>query len=365
MTTNSYQFDFSDRERHFAVEVPYRARTCRPLLDAILALSARHLSRTCKEFDPYLADRHYQRCLELFIPELDRVALNSVDDLLAATVVLRLLEELDVPLSGSDKYQHSVGTRALLRTQTAQIAQATGLGRAAYWAGLRQEIYASLRTQRPPAIKAPPGLVDQLDPSEDDCAWANRAVSHCLEVLEFCFGEPPQTIERFDSLLAANVQWDTDRPPSYDLLCFRDDNGPDYPFGEVRVLASWHVMGWQYRSLASVLLITHDPRVPRIGLGRQAALKRMDDEARSVIRLICGIALTNPATAVALVVAYMAIQVGGDLIENPLERRAVLNLLMQLEEVHGWPTTDLRSSLVGIWPRMEQSIDNRDGESQR
>ena len=32
-----------------------------------------------------------------------------------------------------------------------------------------------------------------------------------------------------------------------------------------------------------MLLITHDPRVPRIGLGRQAALKRMDVSAISSI----------------------------------------------------------------------------------
>lgn len=35
-------------------------------------------------------------------------------------------------------------------------------------------------------------------------------------------------------------------------------------------------MGWQYRTLARVLLITHDPHIPRMGLGRQAAIEKMN-----------------------------------------------------------------------------------------
>ncbi|KAF4989536.1 hypothetical protein FDECE_14675 [Fusarium decemcellulare] len=294
----SWFFDFCDRERHFAIEVPHRARTCPPLLDAILAVSGRHLSRVRQDIDPFLADRYYQRCLESLIPELDRVGPHCVDDLLAAPVVLRLLEEFDVPLSGADKYQHSVGTRAILRSQTAQVPCATGLRRAASWAGLRQEIYSSLTTHLPPGIKASAELLDYLDSSPDDCTWANRAVNHCLDVLEHCFGESCKMTESFDMLLASNVQWETDRPPSYDPLCFRT-------------------------------------------------------EARSAIKLICSIALSNPSTPTAMVVACMAVQIGGDLLEDPLERQSVLKLLTKLEAVHGWPTKDVWSALVDLWPGIE------------
>ncbi|KAH7117362.1 hypothetical protein EDB81DRAFT_668364 [Dactylonectria macrodidyma] len=352
-------FDFCDRERHFAVEVPHRARTCPHLLDAIFAISSRHLSRVRKHIDPYLADRYYQRCLESLIPELGRVGPHCVDDLLAATVVLRLLEEFDVPISGLDKYQHSVGTRALLRSQIAQVPSAMGLRRAASWAGLRQEIYGSLSEHQPPAIKASVELLSHLDSSQDDCAWANRAVSHCLEVLEFCFGETCKSTETFDALLASNVQWDTDRTPSYDPLCFQtcpEQVEPSNPFWDIRLHSSWHVMGWQYKNLARLLLITHDPYIPRIGLGRQAALERMN--------MICSIALSNPSTPTAMVVACMAVQVGGDLLEDLRERRAVLDLLVQLEATHGWPTRDVWSALVGIWPETEATVDHREGQEQ-
>jgi len=76
------------------VEVPNRARESRTLFNAILALSARNLSRTTS-FDLYVSDHYYQECLKTLIPALDNQGASRDDNLLAATVVLRLLEEFD------------------------------------------------------------------------------------------------------------------------------------------------------------------------------------------------------------------------------------------------------------------------------
>src|SRR5947209_1669808 len=46
--TDSTKFDLCDPERHFALVVPQRARSCPPLLNAIFTASARHLSRLDK-----------------------------------------------------------------------------------------------------------------------------------------------------------------------------------------------------------------------------------------------------------------------------------------------------------------------------
>lgn len=222
--------------------MPQRARKCPHLLDAIFALSARHLSRIRADIDPYLANHYYQRCLEFLIPELTRVAPACVEDLLAATVILRLLEELDVPLAGPDLYQHSSGTRALLCSQTSQVPSATGLRRAASWAGLRQEIWVCLSRNRAPAMRASPELLEYLEPERDDCAWANRAVSHCLDVLDFCFGETPGTPATYDDLSAANRRWEVDRPSSYDPLCGEgaSEKSRDGYFWDVPLHLSWH-----------------------------------------------------------------------------------------------------------------------------
>lgn len=88
------QFDLCDNQRHFAVEVPRRAIACPTLLNAIFALSSRHLSMG-ERFDPYAADRYQQECLnQLSAIILDSSNLSN-DDLLAATILLRTLEEMD------------------------------------------------------------------------------------------------------------------------------------------------------------------------------------------------------------------------------------------------------------------------------
>jgi hypothetical protein len=74
--------------------VPQRARKCPTLYNAILALSARHLSQI-SDFDPYASNHYYEECLKTLIPALNDPDAALDDNLLVATVVLRLLEEFD------------------------------------------------------------------------------------------------------------------------------------------------------------------------------------------------------------------------------------------------------------------------------
>ncbi len=89
-------FDFGDADRHFAYHIPLRARRNETLANAMLALAARHRSRT-PDVDLYVADRYYHTCLQSLIPRLGDPTATKVDELLAAIVILRLLEEMDGP----------------------------------------------------------------------------------------------------------------------------------------------------------------------------------------------------------------------------------------------------------------------------
>lgn len=51
----------------------------------------------------------------------------------------------------------------------------------------------------------------------------------------------------------------------------------------------------QHYYLARILLAAHDPNLPRLGPASKAAVRRMDDEIKAYVRLICGIALSNPS----------------------------------------------------------------------
>lgn len=81
--------------RSFSVTVVDRAISCPLLLYACLAVSARHLSNTSKAVPPELADSYHERCIGILLPILeDGHVTTSLDTLLAATVILRLFEQM-------------------------------------------------------------------------------------------------------------------------------------------------------------------------------------------------------------------------------------------------------------------------------
>lgn len=218
-------------------------------------MSARHLSRTTS-FDPYVSDRYYETCLAKLIPALDDHEVTMDDDFLAATVILRLLEEYDgrypvlsntttyntmltisAPLAGADLRGHSFGTKAFIQSRTSTTATSS-LRRAVYWSGLRQEIYNALSLQTAPSVHLsslrphfrPPG------PGADDCAWADQAIAHCADVLRFCFGDGSRSAGAHVELKLQNQWWRDSRPDSFDPYFVR----AEATLPEIRFGSAWH-----------------------------------------------------------------------------------------------------------------------------
>ena len=90
----SPRFDLCDPQRHFALVVPCRAATCPPLMNAAFALSARYLSQTTN-FDELISHRYYQKCLNSLVPMFGDPKALLDENLFAATVILRTLEEIE------------------------------------------------------------------------------------------------------------------------------------------------------------------------------------------------------------------------------------------------------------------------------
>ncbi|KAF2501308.1 hypothetical protein BU16DRAFT_613226 [Lophium mytilinum] len=124
-------FDVLDPAQHFARVVPHRAAQCVPLQQAIFALSARHLSRI-SDMNPYISDQYFKRCIDVLMPVINETQAIIEEDILCAMVCLRLLEELDVPLSGCDNQRHLKGIQVLVNAQARSAATAGGLFQAAF-----------------------------------------------------------------------------------------------------------------------------------------------------------------------------------------------------------------------------------------
>lgn len=83
-------------------------------------------------------------------------------------------------------------------------------------------------------------------------------------------------------------------------------------FLQIWYVADEHATGLQHFHLARILLASHNPSIPKLGPGRAAALRKMDDEIRDHVRTLCGMCLSNPSNAPAFTYASMGATLAGD-----------------------------------------------------
>ncbi|KAF2099935.1 hypothetical protein NA57DRAFT_75437 [Rhizodiscina lignyota] len=343
----SHFFDFCDKRRRFALDVPQHARTNYTLSRAMFALSARHLS-LISEFDTYIANQYQQQCLESLIPLLDEPDTLADEALLAALVILRLLEELDVSIAGSDKHEHLLGTQAIIAAQKHHI-MSSGLREAAFWAALRQELYVSTTTHRPPRLRIEAAALDSTFANADDWDWSRWTIAHCCEVLDFAFGPQSNSTARFEEVMADNKRWNTAKPSTFDPYYQNNEVNLFEMFPDVRYQSAWHVMGVQYHLLAHLLLIIHNPNIPSVGPARRSALQKVDAAVRSDICRMSGIGYSNSHTPAAMIVACLGIALCGDRFPNRQDQEKLHDVQIYTEKTIGWPTSTIRAQLRETW----------------
>lgn len=341
-------FDLCDVSRQFALTVPLRAMSSPTLRNAIFALSSRHLSLR-GQFDEYASTRYHQECLR----QLGSVSHGSPDllddNLLAATILLRTLEELDVPLLGNDYESHLLGIQVFMNTHGPAVV-ASDLRKASFWVGLRQEVTMALSSQRPIKISLCHSFIDQSLTDATDDMWANRIIVHCADVVQFCFGHDNQKSDDYRRLLKYDDDWLHSRPPSFLPVAFSAaDPGLSEAFPCIMYLSHSVVISVMHSLLARALLLCHDPTLPKIGVTRQTVLQNRDDEIRQLIRQLCGTAMSNKATIPAMITASLGISSCGDRFTSYVERIALLDLLVITHTVHLWPTEHIQTSLKKAW----------------
>lgn len=353
-STVSHFFDFCDPRRHFARVVPQRMRSNPTLANAVFALSARHFSQI-STFDAYVADVYYQRCLQQLIPALATKVQD--DSLLVAAVLLRLMEEIDVPMTGADHQNHLLGTRAIARAQEQRLYyadNASSLLKAANWAALRQDLYVAFATRRPLLLgsldffRSPPkslrfeGNTALTDEDEEDAQWADLAVLQCCDVANFVFANHDADTREHERLQTVIQHWRRDKPPSFEPF-FHKARTPESPIPDIRLLSDWHVMGYMYHWLSQLLLDMNAP----------SDLPDVDKQRGNIRSAVCemiGIALHNTHIPSAHLVASMAIALCGPRLAVECEKAeldAMKQTLADTERIHGWPTRAAREALEG------------------
>ncbi|OOO11322.1 Protein of unknown function DUF3468 [Aspergillus oryzae] len=358
-------FDTCDPSRHFAKVVPQRAANCPALLYAILSASARHLSRSqylrtnevlClgKKL-PFLGDdaalEYQSSCISQLMSLSGNPAEVADESLLAAAVILRFYEEVDSPLVGVDDETYLRGVQVFLDAQGTVAVRDGGLRLAAFWVGIRQEFHTSFIKQR--IFQFDLSCCDHstyrlLDQAEDP-TWANRVILHCAHTLTYCYDERSHTMKEYEKLWDYNQGWDRMVPPTFNPIYLRQpDRSKGEVFPELWFLDDCIVTAIQHWHLARILLLAFDPRVPRLGPGRRAAVGRREAEIKESMFVLCGIAQSNKA-APALITACMGVSMCGDRITDRLEQEALLGILTTTEETHALSTTKAQVQLREAW----------------
>ena len=139
-----------------------------------------------------------------------------------------------------------LGTSRLLNTIT-EFASSGGLGEAASWACLRQDIYVSLTDSKPLKIHLANYETSRSFYESDDEHWANRMVYIFANILNAAFQPNIRlTPQAWDQLEGETEVWNSTRPwtftPLLDATALSEVEGP---FPALWMLRAPHVVGNQ------------------------------------------------------------------------------------------------------------------------
>lgn len=204
------KFDLTDPQRLYQLVVPERARRYPPLLNAILAMSTRHLCR-CEKYrtpqgivyrgqhlpnlSPGSAVEYMLKCIPV-LKDFHTTRDGEIRELIVTTaVILRHFEELD----DEEEEDSSIETRldggvnflailnAVLRSLTSDdLVRRRELLSASFWVALRQEVYFALRKGFPPQMVEPPAEWADISP-------ANKLVLHTRQVTKWLFEDKSES----------------------------------------------------------------------------------------------------------------------------------------------------------------------------
>lgn len=145
-------------------------------------------------------------------------------------------------MTGAEPERHLTGTSVFANAQLA-FHTWTGLGHAAFWVFVRQDIYMSLLSQRPLKVDLA-GWNERLSfdlsfDATNDCTWATRMIWIVAEIVGFCFGD--RSISQWDASKLKTDKWEESRPKSFDPILYQPRD-PDVNrwFPEIRLGHPWH-----------------------------------------------------------------------------------------------------------------------------
>lgn len=346
----SLWMDLFDPKRPFATHVPHLARHNVGLMNAVLALSVRHLSLTTDatgvpRHDPNDALRYYAKTLHYIQEAMHFDTYKTSLELLSTSSIVSAYEMLDG--SGPDWGRHLKGVFWIQRSQVIH-GDSNGLQQAVWWAWLCQDVWAAFReNRRPYTFWRPTRTLDELDPYE----LSARSAYFFAQVVGFCSREETELAKsdtlgrrsRAEALWERLEEWKGYLTAEFEPLPW--PSSPDDPFDPIWINPPAFAVAIQLYYCSRILLLLNRPQFGGLELYAQQRTTLM-----GYIKKVCGIAMTltdYPSS----VMCSQCLFIAGLLIEDRRQRNCVLDLLENCRKRSGWPVKSLGEELKVRWDK--------------
>ncbi|KAK4542336.1 hypothetical protein LTR36_006792 [Oleoguttula mirabilis] len=373
--------DATDPVRTFEVEVPCRALREPILRHAICAFSARHFYRGERgEVGEAEALHHQNKCLELLIPAMSGCQ-SITESTLTAVAMLRQNEEMDgqytlairpnpdddpgdlqdivslafvvtdanIPTEHDNRF-HLTGISGILN-MVPDFAAAGGLGEAAAWLCLREDIYVSLTSQTCVNIRLEKFQDAVAILRADDYTWANKMVLNLATLLNRAFSECSSR----EDLLASEAEiedWDQRKPATYrPIHVMPKSHREGRRFPEVWMLAPHHAVGLQYYHIAQIILNVMKQQQQQASKPYEHLheTRLRERQIRHHLLVIVGLAVSNSRAENTLFTARHCLSVWAGCLRKQADQLGALEFLDEMGRRTGWKTTMLVQSLRRQW----------------
>lgn len=344
--------DAGDPRNHFATVVPQRAMYHSTLRLALLAVSSKHMSllSLCDRDD---GSQYYDECISHLIPAISQVEESGDENVLVATILLRMYEEFSV----EDNRCHLLGITRLVESVT-KFLSSGGLGEAASWVVLRQVIYITLASKEAISIRLGNFKQSSSFLKRDEYSWSNIMTLLLTKVL--CMAFAPQdsiSAEDWRRLDAEIDEWDTSKPDTFKPLTVRQSKLESRNvFPEIWMLGICQVVAMQHFHVAKIFIKIYEPLQAKPGFEMFKAYAKKEDSIIEHLRAIIGLTLGNPRVPCAWLTTSHTLACCGCYLRRPKERAMVLDLLRDVPRTLGWQNQSVVSTLEHQWSERDKDL---------
>ncbi|KAL2401083.1 hypothetical protein ABEF95_010139 [Exophiala dermatitidis] len=349
VTRVSLWIDLFDPIRHFSTYVPHLAMHNVGLMNAILALSVRHMSLNAANEAGAVHNRndslpYYYETLHYVQKAMHYDSYNTSAELLATCLIISAYEMLDG--SRKDWERHLHGVFWIQRSQSVD-GDSFGLKQAVWWAWLCQDVWAAFREKRKPFNSSTPARNYEDMNSYDIAA---RSVYVMAQVVAYCSQEEiargevdiRPRIDRGESLAQMLDDWQRHLPIEFNPLPLESDGSA--VFTPIWVHPPVLAVSIQVHCASRILLLLHRPFVRGL-----EDLVRQQKEIATYVETICGLAATTASDYASSIMTSQCLFIAGLCIRDPRQRTALIELLDACRRSSSWPIQSLSAELQMIW----------------